>query len=72
MGKASPLSQGMPFFVFMGLGTYVLSMYMQIRYDFVVRSLFAAVIIQYIETPVRLALQALLSFDPPVTVLGSS
>jgi hypothetical protein len=35
--QGSPLSRGLPFFVLMSAGTFVLSMFVQTRYDFVVR-----------------------------------
>lgn len=37
MAARSPLAKGIPFFVLMGVGTYALSLFVQTRYDFVVR-----------------------------------
>lgn len=33
----SPLMKGLPFFAFMALGTYTLSLFVQTRYDYAVR-----------------------------------
>jgi Cytochrome c oxidase assembly protein COX16 len=38
MMRRSPLAMGVPFFFFMAAGTYALSLFVQTRYDFVVRS----------------------------------
>lgn len=37
MAQASPLTKGLPFFVFMAAGTFVLSLFVQQRNDFAVR-----------------------------------
>jgi hypothetical protein len=37
MMRRSPLAMGVPFFFFMAAGTYSLSLFVQTRYDFVVR-----------------------------------
>lgn len=38
MAQASPLTKGLPFFVFMAAGTFVLSLFVQQRNDYAVRT----------------------------------